>query len=120
MSLLEVIERLRFRGPAGEGLIPIQLELVTLWGRTELDRPARSRGRLRVVGPDGSQLTDPVIYDIDLTKFVRLRSQNRMNAFPVRAGGKYMFHVELENEGQWEQVARVPLDVVREIVETES
>ena len=57
MSLLEVIEQLTLGDASppveGEGLAPIQLELVTLWTRRRDDESESGRARIRFYRPSG-------------------------------------------------------------------
>jgi hypothetical protein len=112
LTLLNVIEQINVLGPV-PGPIPIQLELVTLWVRSEPDRPTRGRGRVRVVAPGGTQLAENE-YEIDLTQFERIRNQGRIQGVPFSGPGRYLFVVSLqqEDEQDWQDVARVPLQIV--------
>jgi len=117
ISLVDVIEKLEITGPSGEGLAPIQMEVVTLWTRHDLSQPSRAGARLRLVGPDNNQIDEPISYDVDLTTFFRTRHRVRMGGLPIRGSGLYRFLVELEENGNWREVAKVPLEVVHNVVE---
>lgn len=110
--MFNVIEQINVLGPV-PGPIPIELELVTLWVRSEPDRPARGRGRVQVIAPGGTQLAVNE-YEIDLTRFERIRNQGRIQGIPFRGPGRYLFIVSLqqEDEQNWQDVARVPVQIV--------
>ncbi|MFQ5778169.1 MAG: hypothetical protein ACE5IP_09190 [Terriglobia bacterium] len=114
ITLVEVIERIRLSQLPQEGISPISLQLVTLWGRPVISEPSRGRARWRLVDPEGNEMAEPVVYDIDLTTFVRARNRSQMSALPIRGPGKYVFCVEMEAEGNWIPVARVPVEVAIE------
>ncbi len=111
ISIHGVLEQLTITGPKGEGVLPIEAELVTLWSRSKLDQPERTRSRSRLVDPDGAQIGKDVVYDLDLTTYTRFRNRIVMSGFPVKAAGKYEFCVDIERDGQWIQVAKVPLEI---------
>ncbi len=111
ISIQGVLEQINITGPKGEGIVPIEAELVTLWSRSKLDQPERTRSRFRLVDPDGKQVGKDVVYDVDLTTHARSRNKIKMSGFPVKAPGKYEFCVDTERDRQWIQVARVPLEV---------
>ena len=115
VTLFQVVEQLNVSGPSGAdvstGVAIFDAELVTLWSRTNLDHPARSRARIQFVAPDGALLGKPILYDVDLTGYGRLRNRTRISGFPVRGPGKYEFRVELEKDSGWETVAKIPVEV---------
>jgi hypothetical protein len=112
ISLFDVVEQIAVVGPGGEGVAPVSLEMVTLWSRESLEEATRGRARLRIVGPDGMQIGNPIEHDVDLTNFVRIRNRFRMAAFPVIGPGKYSLVVEIEQNDAWRQVANVPVQLV--------
>jgi hypothetical protein len=116
---LDAIEEVRFALPAppadAEGiLVPYRHEIVSLWYRSDPALPERGRTRMRTFAPGG----EPVIgaeAEIDLVATPRLRTMSRFPGLPVprsaSSGGRYWYVVELEQDGRWLEVARVPFEV---------
>ena len=102
-SLTEVLD---------ESVIPISFELVVLWVRSELQLPEKGFGRVRVLLPgDKDDLIQE--YEVDLTKFLRLRSRLRLLGLPAGGEGVYLFKVDGKSSGQeWTELFELPLPVV--------
>ena len=120
ISLFEVIEKISGVALVNEGaesiqLVPIQLELVSLWSRTDLDEPTRGEARMTLLAPDGTQISPPVLYSVDLTEYARSRQITRVNGIPVRGAGKYTFQTEIRTNEDWELVSRIPLEVAIQV-----
>lgn len=118
ISLIEVVEQIvavppNNPPPQSPGIVLLPLEIVSLWARENPSVPARGRARVDLVGPNGAPLTN-FQFEIDLSKFERLRTQGKMNGVPVVAAGLYSFIVSMQQEPQdsWLEVARVPLQMV--------
>jgi hypothetical protein len=118
ISLIDVVEQIAAVPPTnpppqGTGMIPLPLEIVSLWARENPLVAARGRARVDLVAPDGSRQAS-FEFEIDLSKFERLRTQGKMNGVPVVGAGRYSFIVSLQQEHQdpWIEVARVPLQMV--------
>lgn len=113
ISLLEVIEQITGRGVKGEAVVPIPMELVSLWARTDPEKPARGRARVCLIEPDGSE-RDPFEIDIDLMTYQRSRTRFQMSGLPIRLAGRYYFRIEIHTQGEegWGEVSRIPLEVV--------
>ncbi len=116
VSLVEVLERLAGpAGPVGEAIIPVQAYLVTLWVRSPFEEPARGRARMRVLGPNGQQVGEALMYDVDLTEFPRLRNSIAFGGIPFGGNGVHSFVIEAEVDDQrWQEKAKIPLEVVTE------
>jgi len=116
LSLFDVMEQVQVmatrRPPEGTALLPIPMELVSLWERADWDVPARGTARLVVVFPDG-QMHDPVEMDIDLSTAPRHRSRIKFPGIPFRAPGVTRFAVSVRFAGQedWIRVANLPLHI---------
>ncbi len=117
ISLIEVTEKISIPEPPAEMqsadriVIPVSLDFVSLWGRSDLGEPARQKAQMRFLAPDGMELAS-LRYDIDLTSYVRYRSQTKLPTMTVHGAGKYQFIVEIEaSEDHWDVVARIPLEL---------
>lgn len=93
--------------------LPTQIYLVTLWARRDFEVPARARAKVTYESPDGVHSL-PTEYTVDLTTWRRFRNISRMDGVPISGPGRYIFKVELyqEQEERWDEVARVPLEII--------
>ena len=90
-------------------MVPMTSELVTLWSRGPDDEPDRGKGRLIITQPGGATVTGPE-YDIDLSKYKRLRQRSQNPGLPFVGPGRYVFRVQVQNAiGEWLDMASVPL-----------
>jgi len=117
LSLIEVIEEIQIfdanAAPGREGVIPFQIELVTLWSRTQPNEAGRARARISFVRPSGILRESIHEYDIDLTQAPRHRHRQRYMGIPLREPGRHLFSVEQWNAAanDWVRVAAIPLEV---------
>jgi hypothetical protein len=121
ITLFEAIEQVKIgrRPPRQEnapeeGLLPIRVELVTLWIRSPDNEPTQGRTRSAFVRPSGVMTEAIVEHDIDLRTNLRNRHRHRFAGIPVREGGRHVFRVDVWNDtrGDWEEVAAVPLEII--------
>lgn len=129
VSLMEVTEQLNVKatsfsseGPNRETplLLAWEFDLVSLWMRSDPEEPERTTERVVFVGPDGRALGEPVVTEVDLESHQRMRSRLRMNGLPLSGTGYHFFVIEQPgDQGEWLEVARVPLDVRIEVEQSE-
>lgn len=121
VSLIEVIEQFRFSmqplsgvGEIIENLIPLQVEFVSLWYRTNGEKPELGNVRLDFLSPEGEVLEE-IKYVVDLTQHQRSRFTGKIEGLPYKGNGQYMFTMHIE-KGQKESmvVAQVPLMIHRD------
>ena len=115
---LDVVEQIAARGlpeapPESLLLLPFRPIIVSLWYRDQPDRPATGEARIIFLSPTGAMLGT---FDlaIDLTTAERCRTKLELPGLPVSTSGRYLFDVELRREGEWDRVARIPLQVILE------
>jgi hypothetical protein len=123
---LDVMEQILIQGPPLPEetpgiLVPAPLSIASLWYREESDKPCRGRAQIKIISPGGDEVAS-VELDVDLTKAKRSRTICKMNGLPVKKGesGFYRFILELNREGEWHEVANVPLEVELQEVEPKS
>ena len=114
MTLFDVTEQLNV-SPAtplhGTKVVPIQLQLVSLWTRDDLQRPENAQGRITHVDVDGTHLRTWEV-EIDLVEKRRRRVIMGLGSLPITAAGEQEFRVECQRaDDVWEVVARVPLEI---------
>ncbi len=114
ISLQNVLEQLNISGPIPSdkdpALLPLRLELVSLWERIPNDKEARGRYQVLINSPSGATLSS-LESDIDLSFYTRTRSRGRINGLQVPESGRYAFRILLIEPGDddWRQVADIPL-----------
>jgi len=114
VSIQNVLEQINVAAEfAPDVMIGISYEIVSFWVRSEVETLARGRSRITLVEPRGN--TIPVAeMPIDLTEVERARHRICCQGLRVTTPGRYIFQVELLEDGQseWRPVASVPLRVV--------
>jgi hypothetical protein len=96
---------------AGVGGIALELQLITVWTRTDPMQPALGRYRVDIELPNNEVKEAAAILDIDLRSFQRLRSRVGIGGIPYAGPGRYEFVVKLEANGEWDIQGRVPFDL---------
>lgn len=119
------MEELTFQIPEGEALaglngIVLELELITLWVRSDPEAPIFGRYRVDIQLPNGDvKEAAAATLDIDLQSFQRVRSRVGIGALPYAGVGRYEFLVKRESGEDWEIVGQVPFDL-RSLAESET
>lgn len=117
ISLFEVTERIQLIiggiGALPQGA-PINLELITLWARLEPNTPADCQMRVRLLAPDGHELSTFPPSRINLTTASRVRQRIRIQGILLDGTGWYDWEVayRLTDGGEWIVATRVPLEIV--------
>lgn len=96
----------------GAVLVPYSLWVVSLWYRRDPSVGERATGRIVLEAPDRRDVGRFDV-DVNLENHERARTRAQMQGFPVAAFGRYFFRVELQHEGEWQTVARIPYTVVQ-------
>jgi hypothetical protein len=113
ISMINVLEELAIPDePAPDKGLQIVASLVTLWVRSEINKPSQGFARYNFTSPSGNILQS-LEQPIDLTKYERLRSRGQFVGLNLPESGQYFFNVEFrENEhDEWRRVAAIPLKV---------
>lgn len=125
ISLFDVVEELqlqRLEGAAGgKSALPVDMHLVSLWGREPKEQPASGRAKDVIVSPSGKVMGERE-YDLDMLKFERTRARRSVRGMPISESGQYWFRTHLwdEQRGIWEEVSNVPLKLTVEVVEAKA
>ncbi len=115
ISLIDVLEEITlppdFLKRHKINKLPLQLEVISFWGRAEEKVPARGKGRLQFVDPNGEVLQEQE-YDIVLDEFSRSRTRMYVDELPLTSQGRYNFVVSLQNpDGSWKILSELPIQV---------
>lgn len=120
ISLIEVLERINFEvgeQPSDINLrvLPISMNLVSMWSRSESDKPETGRARVLIKGLDGKTIKGPTPteYSIDAETNRGFRANVRFNGFPFMGSGIYRVIVQLEVNNKWRNVAGLPLEIIK-------
>ena len=111
ISLFNVLENLTIFTQAEEPItLPIGFEIFTLWTRSHVDQPCKGRMRVYYCHPSG-ETTNPFEVPIDLSQAIYFRSRTRSQGLALTTPGRYVFLVEIQDEGEdaWRRVAELPV-----------
>lgn len=117
ISLLEVIDEISVAPEAltdPQGItLPLRMELITCWRRSNLAQGTKTRAKMTLVHPDGRTLEEQS-YSVDLSESTRRRTRFRIPGITVTKAGTYWFRMEVQTvgNGPWIKVAQLPLDIV--------
>jgi hypothetical protein len=120
VSLLEVLEQVTLfvdiDPPLDERIVfPLQASLTTMWWRSEMNTPESFRMRVNIVGPSGP-VPETFEQQVDLIDFRRSRNTYSYRGIPYLGFGIYEFSIEVLDEGKgiWQQMASVPLEIIKQ------
>lgn len=119
VTLIEAVEEMQF-GPAptpadlgdnGYVMIPIAVQLVTLWERSNLSDEERFLSRLRIFDPSGRSLTPTETQREWNLEKQRIRTTIRLMSLPFSESGRYEFLLESKaiDGARWKRSAALPL-----------
>ena len=92
--------------------IQMNFALISLWTRSDRDKPESTRMRFVFKVPDGKTI-GTVENAVNLKEHVRHRVFCRLTAMAFKGFGSYTFVVQkLLASGRWTKVASVPLEVI--------
>ena len=111
ISLINVLEQVTFISEEGPKGIPIPINVVTMWRRSQLDQPEQATARLSLIAPNEESLFVQE-HNLDLTEYQRLRNTGHFDGLPFSGTGTYRFVMELQENGEWHKVASVPVEVI--------
>ncbi len=119
ISLLNVLEQINIQDtPPEKGEIkglPFPSQIVTLWGRSDVNQPERGTARYTVQYTHGGETsqTEPNTSPVDLTEYRRMRTRTNMPVLPIMGAGVHKIIVEIQSdpEEEWIQVAALSYDV---------
>lgn len=124
ISLISVVEQIDFNMESNTEVkvetLPIVMDLVSMWQRSDLNEPEQSRARLLIQLPNAKSVPG-FEYEIDLISNSRFRSIGRIGGLPFGSNGTYKFVVELFNETsqEWAVVSIYPIEVTATLTQRE-
>jgi len=127
ISLLQVTEQISLEGDpaifekivkerdATGGIIPVQLQLVTWWIRSDQGKGESLETRLTIVNPSGRVLLEKEV-TVDLVENSSRRVSLQFEHFPLTEVGIHWFEIrktkpQTSKKQQWLIAARIPLDI---------
>lgn len=118
LSILDVtdvitVERLLSPIPENAAL-PVNLQMISMWHRSERDSPEKFWASFTIEMPDGEVFVPETTLEGDLQEHLRTRLLFGIQAIPFKGKGVYTFNVLVASQpgGPYEQVARVPLEIM--------
>ncbi|MBI3943362.1 MAG: hypothetical protein HY326_10155 [Chloroflexi bacterium] len=120
ISLIDVLEQVNVGSfaplQAEEGIVPLQFDIVSLWGRGRDGQPDKGHVRIIMVLPTGKRIEPNPGLDlsVDLTKHQRTRTITRVEGFPVVQPGRHVFIVQIEDDEGWKDLASLPIEILFE------
>ncbi len=114
VSIHNVLEQINLTAELTPDLvIDIPYQIVSFWVRSDIESPAKGKSRIVLADPTGDT-TVIAEMPIDLTQVERARHRMYCRGLRLTSSGRYMFQVELLEEGgkEWRRIASVPLRVV--------
>jgi hypothetical protein len=121
VSAQNILEQLKIQDiPKPDGMLNIPFDVVTLWGRSDVDSPLEGVSRLSFVFPSG-EIAGIHEYEINLLDTQNYRYIAHFEQIPVREPGRHYFRValKLEDEGEWLEVNKIPIMIIFEPPEDE-
>lgn len=125
VSLIDVVESLKATGPqqmrdealSGQTVVvPFRGTLTSLWSRSNRETPEVAKCRAILFDGSDQELLPYQEFDVGLREHKRLRTQFKLEVFPLRGEGQYAFQVELlDSNNEWQIVSRVPFEVSIEV-----
>ncbi len=112
LSIINIIEELTIQeGPSADKILPLPIQVVSLWTRKDSNIPAEAEARYTFVAPSQTILKEHPL-KINLSEFQRLRARVNFSMLSLPEGsGIYTFCVECrDNQSEeWDKVASIPL-----------
>jgi len=117
VSLIDVLEAIVIGAPpppagAGQGFIaiPIRMQLVSFWTRSDESAAEEFNLRASLKLPDGKSVSIPAV-KIEFSKS-NYRQQFAFPTIPYTGPGRYWFRIEGSKDGErWEVAAEIPFEV---------
>lgn len=115
LSIIDTVELIEFETNEEINALPIELEIVSLWWRTNPEEPENGKGRTQIVYPPTNESLINIPYDIDLTKASRHRLLGKFVGIPFAGSGIYEIVIQIldETANIWQTVATLPLEIKR-------
>jgi hypothetical protein len=123
ISLLSIVERLTIwyspkdfeeKTARPGGALPIQMEVVSWWVRTNYAAPETGAMRAGLITPNGGHL-EKASLPLQLETTTGCRTKVRAATIPFKGLGLYWWVVEkkrVSDLDEWEMVARIPIELI--------
>jgi hypothetical protein len=114
-SLVDCVERILLPPvevePGKTLLVPVGMRILSLWTRDPPDEPSAARARLSLQTPTGATLPGGEI-ELAFAEHRNARTDTALQFHPFTGPGRYWHVIELQQTGgEWQEVARLPLDL---------
>ena len=115
LSMIDALDGLNFQMTDNEKsddtwtAVPVELALVILYRRSDMNEPEEVNSRLFIEGPSNQRFPTIIDGHIDLKASHQSRSITEFLELPFQESGIYWFIVELEQDGEWVEATRAQL-----------
>ena len=113
VSIQNVLEELQIKGePKSDGLVPMPVDVISLWSRSDDNEPYEGLLRMTYVSPSGKILITTE-GRINLLENERSRTVIHSQGIPIGEAGRFRFNIEHRHEAEieWQRVASIPFTV---------
>lgn len=111
LSIFNQIDEITVGAEATPGsLVAPSFSFVSLWSRSDVERPEIGELRIFVVDGNGKRVGETTS-QIDLKEYLRSRCIFGIPALPFSGPGTYFFDVQVKRGASWKSVKKVPLVV---------
>jgi hypothetical protein len=112
VSIQDVLEQFNIPGdPKPDGLLPIPFEIISLWARSDPEKPEQGQERITFITPS-EKSTIVAETPIDLSKAERQRNRIKFPGLPVAEEGRHYFQIEYKLvDGEWTKATTLPLSI---------
>lgn len=123
LSLVDIVERLTFSAELPEERpfavpFPVPIYIVSSWLKSDKNDNSDYYIRIRFVSPEGTELVTNE-QKLEFEESAKLRISGQVGSLPFTINGSYEFEIAYRSDNNWKVVARIPLEMVRELAESE-
>ena len=115
LSIINILEEAQFTAdplpqPNEWTLFPLELQLVTMFIRSDPEVPEHTEARIRVSAPSGEIFTTSVKFPVSLTESRFNRNITRFSQTPIFSTGQHDYIIDLlDDNGEWNEAFRAPV-----------
>lgn len=92
--------------------VPIEYEVITLWGKVGTTKEAVLEQRITVLNPENKEVANFDQKAVCPESSRRLRTRYKMNGFVATTPGNYVFQIKIKgSKGEYQLVSEVPIEV---------
>ena len=118
MGLVDIVERLTLSAEMPDERpftvsFAAPLHIVSNWWNIDENDESNNVIRIRLVSPEKTELVNEE-QRLEFEDAAKLRTSGQLGSLPYTVNGIYEFEVAYKKKEEWEIVARIPLEIIRE------